>query len=176
MEKVIIELDNRWELADFAVLTKEYLQLYGFFYGLKGGSRGYSTMPWEGGHSVVNFFRGAYSATPPDLRPVVKKIQYASPGFIELSALIDISWQIAELVTAVGGSILAANKVYDQVMRTYRQREWAKLLTAIRSVTTTKKRLRDSSRSPLRWFRSSTKVPRERSRSTFLTLRVISTS
>lgn len=31
MEKVIIELDNRWELADFAVLTKEYLQLYGFF-------------------------------------------------------------------------------------------------------------------------------------------------
>ncbi len=54
MEKVIIELDNRWELADFAVLTKEYLQLY-FFYGLKGGSRGYSTMPWEGGHSVVNF-------------------------------------------------------------------------------------------------------------------------
>ncbi len=26
MEKVIIELDNRWELADFAVLTKEYLQ------------------------------------------------------------------------------------------------------------------------------------------------------
>ncbi|HFD2399736.1 hypothetical protein [Escherichia coli] len=127
MEKVIIELDNRWELADFAVLTKEYLQLYGFFYGLKGGSRGYSTMPWEGGHSVVNFFRGAYSATPPDLRPVVKKIQYASPGFIELSALIDISWQIAELVTAVGGSILAANKVYDQVMRTYRQREWAKL-------------------------------------------------
>ena len=31
MEKVIIELDNRWELTDFAVLTKEYLQLYGFF-------------------------------------------------------------------------------------------------------------------------------------------------
>ncbi len=57
MEKVIIELDNRWELADFAVLTKEYLQLYGF-YGLKGGSRGYSTMPWEGGHSVVNFLEG----------------------------------------------------------------------------------------------------------------------
>ncbi|MCV4796961.1 hypothetical protein OFB84_34085, partial [Escherichia coli] len=52
---------------------------------------------------------------------------YASPGFIELSALIDISWQIAELVTAVGGSILAANKVYDQVMRTYLQRELAKL-------------------------------------------------
>jgi len=56
MEKVIIELDNRWELADFAVLTKEYLQLYGFFYGLKGGSRGYSTMPWEGGAQCSELF------------------------------------------------------------------------------------------------------------------------
>ncbi|WP_267835438.1 hypothetical protein [Escherichia coli] len=86
MEKVIIELDNRWELADFAVLTKEYLQLYGFFYGLKGGSRGYSTMPWEGGHSVVNFFRGAYSATPPDLRPVVKK--FSMPLLALLNCLL----------------------------------------------------------------------------------------
>lgn len=140
MEKVIIELDRRWELADFAVLTKEYLQLYGFFYSLRerqkivdkqlqseGILKGYSTMPWEGGHSVVNFFRSVYSSTPPDYRPVVKKIQYASPGFIELSALTDIAWQIAELVTAIGASILAANKVFDQIMRTYRQREWAKL-------------------------------------------------
>lgn len=140
MEKVIIKLDRRWELAEFAVFTKEYLQLYGFFYALQCRSRevtsptekdgevwGYSTMPWEGGHSVVNFFRGVYTSTPPDYRPVVKKIQYASPGFIELSALTDIAWQIAELVAAVAASIFTANKVYDRVMRTYRQREWAKL-------------------------------------------------
>ncbi|MGU0016692.1 hypothetical protein ACVXG9_21785 [Escherichia coli] len=56
----------------------------------------------------------------------MKKIQYASPGFIELSALIDISWQIAELVTAVGGSFRCQQSL-NTVMRTYRQRKWAKL-------------------------------------------------
>lgn len=31
MEKVIIELDNRWELADFAVLTKSICSYMVFF-------------------------------------------------------------------------------------------------------------------------------------------------
>lgn len=141
MDSVIIELDKRWELQDFAVLTKEYLQLYGILYAVSNRAEqvarsrergidnphGYATMPWEGGHSVVNFIRSVSSFVPENKRPVVKQIQYASPGFIELSCAIDVAWQIAGLVTAIGASILAANKVYDKVMRDYRQREWSGL-------------------------------------------------
>ncbi|HIE5388095.1 TPA: hypothetical protein ACXNPR_001425 [Enterobacter cancerogenus] len=141
MDSVIIELDKRWELQDFAVLTKEYLQLYGVLYAVSirpeqvarsrergiDNPQGFATMPWEGGHSVVNFIRSVSSFVPESKRPVVKKIQYASPGFIELSCAIDVAWQIAQLITAVGASVLAANKVYDKVMKDYRQREWSSL-------------------------------------------------
>ena len=141
MDRVIIELDKRWELKDFAVLTKEYLQLYGIFYTLsmddlrdrydeetgEGVYLGYSTMPWEGGHSVVNFIRSVSSSVPDEHRPLVKQIKYASPGFIELSGVIEVAWQIAHLVSAISFSILASNKVYDKVMRDYRRREWSKL-------------------------------------------------
>lgn len=136
MGKIIIRLDQRWELQDFAVLTKEYLQLYGVFYALhlrnkesqpRIHSSGYATMPWEGGHSVVNFIRSVYSFIPEENRPIVRKIQYASPGFIELSVVFEVAVQVAAIVSTISGSVLAVNKVYDKVMRDYRRREWAKL-------------------------------------------------
>lgn len=141
MDSVIIELDKRWELQDFAVLTKEYLQLYGVLYAVSNRAeqvarsrergidnpQGYATMPWEGGHSVVNFIRSVSSFIPEEQAPLVKKIQYASPGFIELSCVIEVAWQIAGLVSAVAASVLTANKVYDKIMKDYRKREWSKL-------------------------------------------------
>ncbi|WP_276641237.1 hypothetical protein [Siccibacter turicensis] len=136
MGKIIIRLDQRWELQDFAVLTKEYLQLYGIFYALslrKSETKesmhrsGYAAMPWEGGHSVVNFIRSVYSFIPEEKRPIVREIKYASPGFIELSVVVDVALQIAAIVSSMSGSILAVNKAYHTVMRDYRRREWAKL-------------------------------------------------
>lgn len=148
MGKVIIKLDERWDLEDFAVMSKEYLQLYGFFYGSKyfrerpnvSSSKsdfaqseetdkqvGFSSLPWEGGHSVVHFFRATLSGLTEHERPIVKRIQYASPGFMELSVLTEIALQVSALVGAISGSIFTANKTYDHVMKTYRSREWAKL-------------------------------------------------
>lgn len=61
--KIEIHLDKRWELQDFSVVTKEYVQLYSFFYVLnRVAERQYvgldfSTYPWGGGFSVINFFK-----------------------------------------------------------------------------------------------------------------------
>ncbi|SFP24459.1 hypothetical protein SAMN05216601_107146 [Ectopseudomonas composti] len=126
--KIEIKLDKRWELQDFSVVTKEYVQLYSFFYVLKCVNEGlyvgldFSTYPWGGGYSVVNFFKGSYGLTPEKYRLQVTKIQYASPGFIELSGVISVATDVSILVSALCASALALNKTYDTIVKSYHSR------------------------------------------------------
>ena len=126
--KIEIKLDKRWELQDLSVVTKEYVQLYSFFYVLKCVNEGiyvgldFSTYPWGGGYSVVNFFKGSYSLTPDEYRLQVTKIQYASPGFIELSGIVAIATDVSILVSALCASALALNKTYDTIVKSYHSR------------------------------------------------------
>ncbi|WP_318437113.1 hypothetical protein [Photobacterium leiognathi] len=57
---VIINLDERWSLEDFSVFSKQYIQVYGFFFALRKLSEvdsimEFERMPWLGGASVVHF-------------------------------------------------------------------------------------------------------------------------
>lgn len=131
--KIEIKLDKRWELQDLSVVTKEYVQLYSFFYVLKCVNEGiyvgldFSTYPWRGGFSVVNFFQGSYGLTPPEYRLQVSRLQYASPGFIELTGAISIAADIATLVTTLCSSAWAINKTYDSIVRSYHKRRLGKI-------------------------------------------------
>ncbi|EJN18691.1 hypothetical protein [Pseudomonas sp. GM80] len=132
--QIEIKLDKKWELQDFSVYTKEYVQIYSLFYVLQSvidGERdeefGYSGFQWRGGYSVVNFFRSAYSLTPEEDRLQIRRIQYASPGVIELTGMIGVATDIATIVAAFCGSVLAVNRTYDMVMRGYHQRKLARL-------------------------------------------------
>ncbi|HZX16192.1 MAG TPA: hypothetical protein VFF22_04900 [Pseudomonas sp.] len=126
--KIEIKLDKRWELQDLSVVTKEYVQLYSFFYVLKCVDEGiyvgldFSTYPWGGGYSVVNFFKGSYGLTPDEYRLQINRIQYASPGFIELSGVIAIASDVSILVSALCASALAINKTYDTIVKSYHRR------------------------------------------------------
>ncbi|MEH0834138.1 hypothetical protein [Pectobacterium cacticida] len=123
-----ILLDERWQLYDLSVLTKGYMYLYGFFYTLRMRENiTPSNMPWEGGHSVVNFFYGMYNAIDEENKPSVLRIQYASPGFIELGLYVDVALDIAKIVSAVSASLYTSNKTYDSIIKGYRARKLAKL-------------------------------------------------
>ncbi len=129
----IIKLDKRWKLEDFSVLTKEYQQLYGFFHALHAINDNQFTdidfghMPWLGGGSVVGFFGILSNRVKQNDKPTVKRIQYASPGFIELTLLTDIAKDIGVIVTTLSGAISTAAGTYHLIHSQYQKRKLTQL-------------------------------------------------
>lgn len=127
---VIINLDERWSLEDFSVFSKQYIQVYGFFFALRKLSETdsimeFERMPWLGGASVVHFFTGMKNHIHPDLLPNVQKIQYSSPGFMELSALVEVADDIKNLVFAICSSVGTIATTYHVIHSQYRSRQLA---------------------------------------------------
>ncbi|PSW57888.1 hypothetical protein [Photobacterium leiognathi] len=127
---VIINLDERWSLEDFSVFSKQYIQVYGFFFALRKLSEvdsimEFERMPWLGGASVVHFFTGMKNHIHPDLLPNVQKIQYASPGFMELSAIVEVADDIKNLVLAMCSTVGSIATTYHVIHSQYRSRQLA---------------------------------------------------
>ncbi|HIZ51987.1 MAG TPA: hypothetical protein IAA18_13015 [Candidatus Pseudomonas excrementavium] len=128
-----IILDERWRLEDFNVLTKEYQQLYGFFHALRAIDEGefpdleFESMPWLGGGSVVGFFSIAGKYVNPEDQPVVKRIQYASPGLIELTLFVDVAKDIAIIVTSLASAAGSAACTYHLIYSQYQKRKLTQL-------------------------------------------------
>ncbi|WP_211665491.1 hypothetical protein [Leucothrix arctica] len=83
----------------------------------------FSTYPWRGGYSVINFFQRSYGLTNEEHKLQVSKLQYASPGFIELTGVIGVAADVATLVSTLCGSVFAINKTYDSVVSSYHKRK-----------------------------------------------------
>ena len=124
--KTKLRLDGRWNLEELSEATKNYTQLYGFAYSLlpdlptarrKEIDYLYGKFPWRGGYSTVNFFNQLFHKIPPELRPEVERIQYASPGFIELSELLVVAGSVAAIVKAVCSSINNAHETYRNIRK-----------------------------------------------------------
>ena len=121
-----LALDGRWGLEELSDTTKDYIQLYGFAYSLLPDlptSRReevdyiYGKFPWRGGYSTVNFFNQLFHKIPPKLRPEVRRIQYASPGFIELSELLVVSFTVAAIVANVCKSLKSVHDLYRSIQK-----------------------------------------------------------
>lgn len=121
-----LRLDGRWGLEELSDVTKDYIQLYGFAYSLTPGlpvSRReeldyiYAKFPWRGGYSTVNFFNQLFHKIPHQLRPQIQRIQYASPGFIELSLLLSAAVTVAGIVRATCFSINKAHDTYRNIQK-----------------------------------------------------------
>lgn len=124
--KTKLRLDGRWNLEELSKATKDYTQLYGFAYSLLPDLPTarreeidyiYGKFPWRGGYSTVNFFNQLFHKIPPKLRPEVERIQYASPGFIELSELLVVASSVAGIVKAVCSSIDSAHEMYRNIQK-----------------------------------------------------------
>ncbi|MFM5529681.1 hypothetical protein [Aeromonas veronii] len=128
-----IILDERWKLEDFSILTKEYQQLYGFFHALRAIDEGrfsgleFERMPWLGGGSVVGFFSIIGKFVHPEDQPVVRRIQYASPGVIELTLLVEVAKDIGIIVTALASAITSIAGTYHLIYSQYQKRKLTQL-------------------------------------------------
>ena len=134
--KTKLHLDGRWNLEDLSEAIRGYTQLYGFAYSLLADlptSRLgeieyiYGKFPWRGGYSSANFFNQLFHKIPPKLRPEVKRIQYASPGFLELYELLLVAGTVAGIVRAVCSVFNDAHKTYRNIQKGYFEHELAKI-------------------------------------------------
>lgn len=134
VEDIKLYIDGRWELTDLNLLTRVYIQVYGLIYSLDVADDYveeeiqyiYGKYPWRGGYSAVNFYQNLFSKMPREYRPNIKSIQYASPGFIELSQLVEVAKDISLIVGYVSAAILAGNKTYSAIQKGIKERKLSK--------------------------------------------------
>lgn len=131
-----LQLDGRWGLEELSDTMKDYIQLYGFAYSLMPDLPAarqeeidyiYGKFPWRGGYSTVNFFNQLFHKIPVQLRPEVQRIQYASPGFIELKELLEVSCVIAGIVTTVCKSLREVHDLYRSIQKASVDHELSKI-------------------------------------------------
>ncbi len=102
------KLNGELYLEDVSAISKLITQLYSFHYGLN-----YSYRPavreklieimsrWHGGINAVNIFSGLKSVIPSIHRPKINRLHYASPGFIELDALPELTEHIEDSIRRI---------------------------------------------------------------------------
>lgn len=148
--KTKIRLDGHWNLQELSEAMKDYIHLYGFTYSLllnlPTARRAeveyiYGKFPWRGGFSTVNFFSQLFSKIPPKLRPEIKRIRYASPGFIELQELSAAAVEIAKIVTAVCVSLNMAHGLYRKIQKGSVAHKLAKIDVASKELELTQRQL-----------------------------------
>jgi hypothetical protein len=128
----MIYVDKRWSLEDLYLFPRAYEQVYFAYEALIPAAddqmnerilRAFNAFPWRGGYSAVSFYNQLKYATPKERRPIIRQIRYASPGYIELVLAIPLAIQIAGVVGAVAGSLLACNKLYNTIYTDAQKRE-----------------------------------------------------
>ena len=134
VERYQVLLDRRWDLEDLYIFPRAYEQVYFAYQALLAYdddliegriARAFQAYPWRGGYSAVNFYNQLKYVTPKKERPQVVRIEYASPGYLELVLNLPLALQIAGVVNVIAGTLLACNKVYNAI---YVQAQKRKLL------------------------------------------------
>jgi len=135
VDNIKLYIDGRWELTDLNVLTRVYIQLYGLLYSLDVADDYlddeiqyiYGKYPWRGGFSAVNFYQNLFAKMPREYKPSIKSIHYASPGFIELSQIVEVAKDVAQIVGYVSAALLAGNKTYSVIHKGMSERKLMRL-------------------------------------------------
>ena len=103
LETQTYAIDGSWDLPDFSQFYAKITDLYSFFLSLEeymsstarldlkkaigGAFRGH---PLRGGSRYINLYNDLYDAQDIDDRLIVKRIQYASPGRVDVDGRSDI--------------------------------------------------------------------------------------
>ena len=73
--------------------------------------------PWRGGYSYVNIYTVLANQLPREHKPEVAKIQYASPGFMEILLNPEVALQVAKSVGILLGTGVAGVESYKRIYK-----------------------------------------------------------
>lgn len=130
-----IHIDGEWEIRDLYDFPHRYAEVYSFLYALDAAENHenspyrhmFRRYPWQGGYSAVNFYDELYTAIPQEHRPRVWSIRYASPGFIEIGAVVVLLTQIEAILTKAVRCWDALDRLYTKIHKRAMQRKRARL-------------------------------------------------
>jgi hypothetical protein len=132
---VRITLGGDWGVEDFAdylrVLTQAYSLTVAFEYeGSEVGidaeryARTFTTHAWRGaGFSAASFYQDVRAIIPRPLRPRIVAIQYASPGWMELSLLVGGIFALSRIVRTIIATSRAATDYYNHLYKQLYERK-----------------------------------------------------
>ena len=127
-----IPIDGKWDLEDLYRFPRAYEQVYFLLYSLlphedewvqERIEYAFKQYPWRGGYSAVNFYNKLKCTLPKKERPQVISLQYASPGWIELSLIIGVAVAGERIVKAIATAIKEANSTYQEIHRGMQERK-----------------------------------------------------
>lgn len=125
-ETYTIHLDGSWSLEDLYKFPRAYEHVYflinalefsGAYYVGEDVDDIFRAFPWFGGYSAVGFYNNLKYRTPAPQRPKIVSIEYASPGWLELSLLVVAALKIEAIVKSIANSIDHVNATYNRIMR-----------------------------------------------------------
>lgn len=125
-ESYTITLDGDWSLEDLYKFPRAYEQVYflinalefpGDYYSGEEVDHIFRAFPWFGGYSAVGFYNTLKYRTPARRRPIIVSIEYASPGWLELSLLVAAAVKIEAIVKAIASSIDHVNATYNAIRK-----------------------------------------------------------
>src|ERR1017187_1353263 len=127
-----ISIDGKWSLNDFYEFPHVYAQVYAFNCAFilerdeedaERLAHTFSSFPWRGGFSAVNFYNQLGAQVPKRLRPTVQSIRYASPGWMELGLVISVAFNIGRVIDVVAKSGERINDFYTSIHKGMRDRK-----------------------------------------------------
>ena len=133
-----IVMDGEWSLEDLYIFPHTYIHIYSFLYSFLRPIEDfddeddrlvitYSAHPWRGGYSAVNFYNNLKYIVEPKHRPKIKSIQYASPGWLELTVLVGIALNIKKIVLCFTESANELNRSYNNIYKGMHDRKMMKI-------------------------------------------------
>lgn len=144
-----IIMDGAWSFEDLYEFPRTYIHIYSFLYSFIKPINNYddeddrlvitySSHPWKGGYSAVNFYNNLQHIVSPKHRLKIKSIKYASLGWIELTAIVTISLNIKRIVLCFTEAAEEVNKLYNNIYKGMHDRKMMKIEAKRHSLKLTK--------------------------------------
>lgn len=124
-------IDGKWETEELAYIPRKFIDLYSLLQNYKKPKKTTSEkmvdMPWKGGFSAVNFYY--YLRSSLLIKPEIKAIQYASPGYIEFFADRETSLIIKRNIDRYLSNKEIIDTVYSNLSKYIKDEEFNKMET-----------------------------------------------
>ncbi len=128
-----VQIDGRWGIDDLRRFSDLVQDSYAFVFALSGlgGEKSkreiqslFHRYPWRGGFSSVNFFDDLYRLIPSPQRASITRIQYASPGEIDLRMNEEVAIALRGIVARINDGQNEPFAAYQEVRRYLQERGW----------------------------------------------------
>jgi hypothetical protein len=128
-----VHIDGRWGIDDLRRFSDLVQDSYAFVFALSGlgGAKSKNAIqslfrryPWRGGFSSVNFFDDLYRLIPSPQRASITRIQYASPGTIDLRMNDEVAIALRGIVARINDGENEPFAVYQEVRKNLQERGW----------------------------------------------------